>query len=479
MTLSTAVDTIPRLGRAMVEMPSRPTRIIQFGEGNSLRGFVDWSVQKLNERTDFNGGVAVVQPRPGGHVADLEAQDRLYTVQIQGLEDSHPVCEREVITAINSTVDPYTDWEGFLGLAEIPEAAVIVSNTTEAGIAINPADTAATRTPLGFPAKLTRLLEHRRATGLPGFIVIACELIDDNGRALHDAVLECARIFGLDPGFIDWVEAENTFCSSLVDRIVPGFPRDDAERIWDELGYRDEQLVCAEPFMLWVIKGPERLAEILPFAQAGLDVVLAEDLAPYHDRKVFLLNGPHTTMSSLARNAGFGTVGQVMDDDALLGFIRDEMRREIFPVLDLPAEDLERFAGQVEERFANPFVHHELDAIALNAVSKFTARLLPILTAHTAAGHPLPKRIVAALAGLIWTYSGTAPAAPVDSDETISRFAGVMEVGGLARVLADIRLWGEDLSALPGLVDAVAADLEALRNRGVMNLIADISTEGR
>lgn len=469
---------LPRLGRNLIETPARPTRIIQFGEGNFLRAFVDWQVQQLNERAAFNGGVAVVQPRPGGRVARLEAQDRLYTVQLQGLKDGETVRSHEVITAINSTVDPYKDWEGFLALAEIPEAAVIVSNTTEAGIAINPDDTAQTRVPLGFPAKLTRLLERRRAAGLPGFVIIPCELIDDNGTALHDAVAACACVFGLGQGFLDWLDAENTFCSSLVDRIVPGFPAD-ASRIWDELGYRDDQLVCAEPFMLWVIQGPDEIKQTLPFTRAGLGVVLADDLKPYHDRKVFLLNGPHTTMSSLARNAGFRTVGQVMDDDVMLGFIRAEMRQEIFPVLDLPDEELTSFAAQVEERFANPFVHHELDSIALNAVSKFTARLLPILKAHVAAGHPLPRRIVLALAGLLWTYSGTAPAAPVDTEETIARFTGVTGPGGVAAVLADTSLWGENLDAIDGLSDVVGTDLDALRTRGAQPLIAELSQEGR
>ena len=486
LTLTAAVrqEPLPRLGDGLVTAVDLPTRIIQFGEGNFLRAFVDWQVQKLNERTDFNGGVAVVQPLPVGLVADLEQQDRRYTVQLQGLHDGAEVRSREVITALTATVDPYRQWDTFLALAEDPETRVIVSNTTEAGIAVDPRDTAGTTVPRGFPAKLTRLLQRRHEAGLPGFVIIPCELIDDNGRHLCEAVLTCARAFGLPQEFIAWVEQENTFCASLVDRIVPGFPADDAPGIWRELGYEDRLLVSAEPFMLWVIQGPAWLDEVLPLRKAGLGVVITDDLRPYHDRKVFLLNGPHTTMSSLARNAGLATVGDVMADDLFRDFLRAEMYEEIFPTIGLPEEELRAFADQVEERFRNPFVRHSLDSIALNAVSKFAARLLPVVNAHADRGGPLPRRIVLALAALLWTYSGKAPAAPVDAEETIARFAGVLEPGGVERALGDQETWGQDLTRVPGLLDLVRADLERLRTDGVLALVRELrgsenSTEGR
>lgn len=464
-------EGLPTLGRELVDVPDRPTRIIQFGEGNFLRAFVDWQVQKLNERTDFNGGVAVVQPRPGGHVAELEAQDRLYTVALEGLRDGLPVREHEIITCINATVDPYRDWDGFLALAADPDTRVVVSNTTEAGISLDPRDTADSGVPLGFPAKLTRLLQRRHELGLPGWLIIPCELIDDNGPALREAVLECSRVFGLDDDFRTWVCDENAFCSSLVDRIVPGRPANLTER-WDELGYVDHQIVCAEPFMLWVIDGPDSLDDVLPLRRAGLDVVLTDGLQRYHDRKVFLLNGPHTTLASLARPAGITTVGEAMADPVVSAFLRQEMSEEIMPVIDLPQAELRSFAASVEERFRNPFVEHRLDAIALNSVSKFRARLVPLLLAE----HPdgLPRRIAAALAGLLWTYAGQSPVDPVDSPQIVEQVRSGVD-DGLESVLADGELWGTDLTRIPGLVETVRDDLETLDRHGAMTLMGRLT----
>ncbi|MCL1841093.1 MAG: tagaturonate reductase, partial [Propionibacteriaceae bacterium] len=236
-----------QMGRRMVAAPARPTRIIQFGEGNFLRGFLGPQVQQADDAGLFDGGIAIVQPRPGGHVDALERQDRLYTVVTEGLG----VREHRIIDVVTATVDPYRAWDDFLALADDPHTGTIVSNTTEAGIAIDPRDTAATVPPRGFPAKLAHLMARRFARGLPGFLVLPCELIDDNAAQLKRCVLSCVADFGLGDDLAGWIESDNLFCSTLVDRIVSGFPAERAEALWVELGYRDDLIVVAEPALSW------------------------------------------------------------------------------------------------------------------------------------------------------------------------------------------------------------------------------------
>lgn len=465
-----------RLSRSLVEVPQRPTRIIQFGEGNFLRGFFDWQVQKMDDMGVFNGGVVVVQPRPGGHVAELEEQDRLYTVFTEGIENGQHVRNHETITVINETVDPYREWDRFLALAENPDTRIIVSNTTEAGIALDPSDAGGDIPPRGFPAKLARLLYRRFERRLPGFLVLPCELVDDNGTKLRQAVLEYAHEVQLGADFEHWVDVENHFCSTLVDRIVPGYPVDQAESLWQELGYEDRQIVKTEPFSLWVIQAPDELLTELPLRSADLNVVITKDLRPYHDRKVYLLNGPHTTMASLARLAGFHTVGEVMADEALRAFVKAEMRQEISPVVRLPKEELESFADQVVERFDNPSIHHSLDSIALNGASKFRARLLPILNANLGTGRPLPQRICLALAGLLATYAGYGEkvAPPVDSVETVARFEACDGSTYVPQILADTDLWGQNLTDIPELTELVSNDLARIESEGVLPSVRNL-----
>ena len=452
--------------------PRRPTRIIQFGEGNFLRGFVDWQVQKMNDAGVFDGGVAIVQPLPTGRVAEFAQQDGLYTVLIEGIEDGQPVARHDIVTVINQTVNPYSDWEGFLALADNPDAAIIVSNTTEAGIAVDPSDDATTVPPHSFPAKLAYLLARRFAAGLPGFLILPCELIDDNGPALKTAVLACVQQLGLGDDVAAWIEASNQFCSTLVDRITPGYPANRAEALWAEWGYEDTLIVKTEPFMLWAIQGPASVAQAWPAAKAGLNVVVTDDLHPYHDQKVYLLNAPHTTIAQLARLAGLQTVGQTMADADFAAFVKAQMDDEIIPVLTLPKPTLEAFAAQVLQRFANPSIEHRLADIALNSVAKFVARVLPIIKANLAAGRGLPPRACLALAGLIAIYSGRGgDVTPADVPEVLAAFKAD---GDVTAVLADAGLWGEDLTKVPGLAQLVAEDLAAIETDGVEKLVGGL-----
>ncbi|KFI52681.1 tagaturonate reductase [Bifidobacterium biavatii] len=470
------------------EAATRPIRVIQFGEGNFLRGFVDWMVQLLNEREpSFDGNVAIVQPLAGGRVAALEAQDRLYTVLLDGMLGGRDVQSRTVVDSIGATVNPYTDWERFLALADDPNASVIVSNTTEAGIALNDHDTPDLTPPASFPAKLTLLLERRWRRGLPGFLLLPCELIEANGDALRKAVVECANRFALPDAFIAWIEHDNVFASTLVDRITPGFPRDDAETIWRELGYRDDNMVKAEPFASWVIAGDERVrnavTERFPVDRLGVGAILVPDVRPYRERKVRLLNAPHTTMALVARLAGFATVGEVVADPRMHAFVEREMNEEIIPVLSLPADELRTFAGQVIERFANPHMRHELDSIALNSAAKYAARVLPIVLENVRRGRGLPRRAVLALAGLLAVYGGFTPVAVAISDvpETLERFrSSAAATHGdvrayVATVLADRTLWPEDLTAIDGLANLVADDVTAIANGRMQQLIDSLA----
>lgn len=471
-----------RLTSAIHPRTALPTRAIQFGEGNFLRGFVDWQLQQMNKQGLFNGGVTIVQPLAGGLVAQLEEQDNLFTVLLEGKQDGKEVQSHEVITVVNGTVNPYTDDEAYLALAEDDDIEFIFSNTTESGIVYNAADTRADTPHASFPGKLTALLYRRFELGKKGFQLIPCELIEHNGAKLKETVLATAANWGLSDAFIQWVNTDNTFYSSLVDRIVPGYPKDRAEELCAGFGFEDRLIVKAEPFLLWVIEGPQSLTETLPLAQAGLNVTVTDDMTPYRERKVFLLNAPHTVMATLARLAGVETVRDVMLDADFRPLVDAVMYDEIMPVLDLPQNELAEYAESVKERFENPFMHHELAAIALNTASKFKSRLLPVLLGYHAANGTFPPFVTLALSALLLTYSGdpSVPITPVDSAETIAAFhaAYATDDAGtdayVATILADSTLWGTDLSALDGLVAEVSTGLDSLRERGVRATLTDL-----
>lgn len=475
-------DLAAERGLIRAEDRKRPIRIVQFGEGNFLRAFVDWTVQKMNDNGLFNGNVAVIQPLPVGRVAALEEQDRLYTVVLEGLLDGKEVRERTVIDSIGATVNVYEDWDGFLALADDPDVSIVVSNTTEAGIALSDEDEADARPPKSYPAKLALFLKRRYDKGMPGLLIMPCELIADNGAALRDALVTVSHRFGWDERFVKWLTDENTYVNTLVDRIVPGYPADKADELAREFGYRDENMVKAEPFLLWVVAGDEeartKVRELFPADRLGIDVVTVPEVQPYRERKVFLLNGPHTTMAQIARLIGLHTVGDVMNDPAMRSFIEREMHEEIIPVLKLPREELDAFADAVLERFSNPFVRHSLDSIALNSVSKFKARLLPIVKANVDAGNGVPARIALALAALLASYSGLAPTAVhiQDDERCIERLRTMAsDAESVRAALADVSLWGEDLTSIDGFADAVEAELRVVVDGNLRHRVSELA----
>lgn len=360
-----------------------PERIIQFGEGNFLRAFVDWQINKMNKEAEFNSSVVIVQPLAKGLVDKLNEQDGLYTLYLQGVKDGKPIKEHEVIESVSRGINPYSNYDEYLKLAENPEMRFIVSNTTEAGIAFDENDKLDNKCPNSYPAKLTALLYKRfkffKGDKKKGFIIIPCELIDRNGEKLEKIIFKYAELWNLGLEFTIWLKEANTFCCSLVDRIVPGYPRDTIDEILKELGYEDDLVDVGEYFHLWVIEGPAWIGNELPFKKAGLNVKIVKDVTPYRTRKVRILNGAHTSLVPVAYLYGLNTVGESVADKVMGKYLHETVYNEIIPTLDLPEDELKYFAGAVLERFTNPFVKHYLMSIALNSMSKFETRDLPSL----------------------------------------------------------------------------------------------------
>lgn len=449
------------------DLPRYPERVIQFGEGNFMRAFVDWQLHQMNKQDLFLGSAVLVQPIERGLSEMLSSQDQLYTILLKGIENGSTVDSHEIITSVSRTLNPYTQYKEFLALAEQDELEFITSNTTEAGIAYDPDDKLNDSPPRSFPAKLTALLHARFKLGKAGFVIIPCELIDRNGEKLKEIVLKYAAQWQLGDEFQSWLEQENTFCCSLVDRIVPGYPRDTAKEIEKQLGYHDQLMVTAEPFLFWVIEGPASLTERLPLAKAGLNVVVTEDMTPYRERKVHLLNGPHTAMVPLALLAGLSTVEDVMKDDTFSTFVEQLIQDELIPMLDLPQEQLQSYAKAVQERFCNPFIRHELASISLNSISKFKARLLPILLRYEQTQGKLPQLLTLAFAALLYSYRGDVIARQ-DGESVIAVFdtAWKEPASAVATLLSNTELWGMDLTTVPKLTATVEAHIAKLEETG-------------
>jgi len=466
-----------------------PIKILQFGQGNFMRGFFDWQIDLLNERTGLNAGVVIVRPRGGSSAPLLDTQDGLFTVLVRGLNEAGaPVKEYRTVECVQREIDPGSAYGDYLALAANPDLRFVVSNTTEAGIAVNDSDRFEDAPPATFPAKLTQLLfkRYQAFAGArdKGLVLLPCELIDRNGPALKSAVLHFARLWQLDPAFDAWIDEACTFCSTLVDRIVTGYPSADAERIKEELGYDDPFLVAAEYYYLFVIQGPAWVGEELKLAgadlNANLNIRLVDDITPYKKRKVGILNGGHTTLVPVALLAGLEAVGPAVDDSGVGPYLAAAIHEEIIPALEMDRAELEAFAADVLLRFRNPSIHHRLASIALNSWSKFAARVMPQIVRYAELnGGRLPRRLVLALAATMVLYRGGVIEL-ADDAANLAWFrqawprvdSGEWSQAQLAAGwLANARLWGRDLNELPGLTDALAVALEQIRTRGIRELL--------
>jgi tagaturonate reductase len=469
-----------------------PERILQFGEGNFLRGFADWMVDALNSQGLFNGRVVAVQPasRNTGPVDLLQKQDGLYTLLLRGVQGGKLAESRQIITSISRALNAHRDWAEVVKVARSADLRFVFSNTTEAGIVYEDEPCIPNHCPKSFPAKVTSLLYERfkavNGDQTKGLIFLPCELIDKNGTRLKECVLKHASAWSLDFAFSHWVNSANYFLNTLVDRIVPGYPAEEADRLKAGLGYEDRLMVAGEVFHLWAIEGPQHLADEIPFHKAGLNVVWTGDLTPYRTRKVRVLNGAHTASVPVAWLAGLDTVGEMMNDPALGQYIRQAVFDEIMPLLKMDEAELTQYAGDVLERFRNPFIKHALLSISLNSVSKWKVRVLPSLLDYHQATGKLPPALTFSLAALIRFYDGTPvserelqglrngkPYPIRDNADVLNFFAGQWktfhqtgDLPGLVKtILGHARFWEQDLTQIEGLAKRVASDLHNLLNQ--------------
>lgn len=410
--------------------------VIQFGEGGFLRGFVDYFFQKMKDQGLFDGSVVVVQPIEKGMCEMLMKQNCEYNLFLRGIDNGEVVDEHTHIDVISRCVNPYADHAAYMALAENPDFRFIVSNTTEAGIVFE-ADNKFGDTPAkSFPGKLTQLLYKRFQLGLKGFIVLSCELIDHNGEELEKCCLQYADLWNLGEAFKSWLKEENDFCSTLVDRIVTGFPRDEHAALCERIGEQDNMMDTAEIFHLWVIQGQHE--DELPLQKAGFNVVWTDNVDPYKKRKVRILNGAHTSMVLGAHLYGLETVGECLKDERVSALLKKCIFDEIIPTIG-DTEDNRKFGAAVLERFSNPFIKHLLLSIALNSVSKFKARVLPTILEHKGQFGAYPQGLTFSLAALIAFYRTDA----ANDSEDIMAY---MKTASVADILKKEEYWGQDLS---------------------------------
>lgn len=487
-------ETLEKQGYDGYLLKEAPERVLQFGEGNFLRAFVDYFIDVLNEKTGFDSKVVLCQPIAPGLADMINEQEGLYTLFLRGFENGKRVNAKRVISCVSRCLNPYKDYEAVLKCAENPDLRYIACNTTEAGITYDPACQFTDVPANSYPGKLTQFLYRRfEAFGKEpgkGFVILSCELIDNNGKELEKCVLEYAKQWNLGEEFTSWIKAENIFCSTLVDRIVTGYPRNEAAAICEESGYQDNLIDTGEIFGFWVIEGPESLKKELPFEEAGLPVMICGDHKPYKQRKVRILNGAHTSFVLGAYLAGQDIVRNCMDDEVICGFMNKTIYDEIIPTLTLPEEELKSFAASVTERFKNPFIDHALLAISLNSTSKWKARVMPSLKGYVEKTGNLPKCITASFAFYIAFYRGQKlteeglvaqrPAGNeymVKDDQPILQFYYDHrndDASGLAHgVCSNIDFWGEDLSAIDGFETAVAGYLKEIEEKGAYAVMKD------
>ena len=482
-------ETLEKAGYTGYLLKNAPERVLQFGEGNFLRAFTDYWFDMANEKAGWNGKCVLVQPIAQGLTQLINRQEGLYTLYLRGRQNGEKVDAKRVISSVSRCLNPYEkqDYDAMMDVAAGEALEYIVSNTTEAGIVYAPSCRLEDCPPASFPAKLTQVLLHRWRAGRPGVVVLSCELIDNNGKELLRCVNQYIKQWELEEGFARWVNGDCTFCSTLVDRIVPGRIRDAAEaaRLEDENGYRDALIDVGEVFGVWNIEGPEWLAEKLPFRAAGLNCPVVPDVTPYKKRKVRILNGAHTGFVLGAYLAGYDIVRDCMQDDVILGFMNRMLHEEVIPTLPLDRQDLEAFAAAVQDRFNNPFINHELMSITLNSTSKWRARNMPSLLEYAQTAGKLPPCLAMSFAAYIAFYSSDIQALteqglvcrrPKGNEYTVSDDRWVLEFYYSRRgvsdetlvhdVMTNEKMWGQDLTLVPGFEQAAAENLRCIRTEG-------------
>ena len=481
--------TLEDLGYDGYLLKDAPEKVIQFGEGNFMRAFVDNFFDRMNEKAGFNGKVVLVQPIPNGsfRLNDIiNDQDGLYTLYLQGSQDGEAVREKRIISSVSRCLNAYEDWQEVLKTADSEDIRFITCNTTEAGIHYDPSCKLEDAPATSWPAKLTQYLYHRYQNGMPGFIILACELIDDNGKELEKCVMKHADDWNLPEEFKKWIQDENVFCSTLVDRIVTGYPRANADELNQENGYIDNAMDTGEIFGIWVIEGSQSIYDELTIKEADLPILVTDNHKPYKERKVRILNGAHTSMVLGAFLAGQDIVRDCMYDPTISAYMNEAIFNEIIPTLSLSKEDCVEFANAVSERFKNPYIDHSLLAIALNSTAKWKARVLPSLLGYVEKYGEIPKALATSLASYIAFYRGTELTEdglkainPVtkkeylikDDPEVLEFYAKNKDLDNaqlVDAVLGNTDFWGRDLREIEGLQEYVTDALNLIDEEGTM-----------
>ncbi len=472
-----------------------PERILQFGEGNFLRAFVDWMIDLSNEQGKLKSRVVLVQPIESGLADVINEQNGQYTLVMRGNEKGRAREEKRIIHSVSRAINPYKNYQDYLNLIVSDDLKTVVSNTTEAGISYREGDRLEDMPPKSFPAKVTQLLyrrfEHFNGNKEKGLLFLPVELIENNGAQLKKLILRYAEEWHLGEDFIDWVETANHFTSTLVDRIVTGYPRDEIKEFEEKLGYEDKLLVTSELFNLWVIEGDKEWAKYFPVENVGANVIWTDDVTPYKKRKVRILNGGHTSTVPAAYLAGHEIVRDFMEDALFKNYLQSLLYEEVIPTIDMDQQDLINFENSVEDRFANPYIRHKLLDITLNSVSKFRTRCLCSLLDYIKKEGKIPVRLSFALAALIRFYKIKRVDGKYQGQDEIGRsylvkdeqeilefFAKVWEEKDLARivnqVLKNIKLWGNDLTQIADLEKCVLENLQNIIEKGIKQTIANL-----
>ena len=475
----------------MIDKKERPVRVLQFGEGNFLRGFADYMIDIANEKGQFDGDIVLIKPIEFGSLERFEKQDCLYTVSLRGITDGKAEVKNRIITSIADTADAIGEYDKYMEYAKLDSLRFIISNTTEAGIVYDENDRFEYTPPHTFPGKLTGFLFERfryfEGASDKGLIMLPVELIDDNGIHLKECVLKQIDNWNLGEDFKNWVETSCVFCSTLVDRIITGYPKGEDEKLWEEWNYRDELIVTGEPFALWVIECPKDISAEFPLDKAGLPVIYTDNQKPYKQRKVRILNGAHTSFVLASFLCGNDIVLQSMEDEDILKYIQKTIYDEVIPTLTLPKKDLEDFAQAVITRFKNPYVKHALLSISLNSVSKWKARCLPSFLGYIEQKKTLPAHLTFSLAALMAFYTGSEirDGALIghrgEEEYRIMDDAAVLEFFAAnsskdakdftEAFLAREDFFGQNLNEIDGLSDAVSEYLSDIRLLGMREAI--------
>ncbi len=483
------------LNKEMTGKKNRPIKVVQFGEGNFLRAFVDYMIDIANEQGKFDGDIVLIKPIEFGSLENFHKQDCQYTVSLRGIVDGEAKILNRQITSVADAVDTYTEYEKYMGLAEIDTLRFVVSNTTEAGIVFDNTDKFELNPPKTFPGKLTKFLFHRFETFhgdmSKGLVMLPVELIDDNGIMLKKCVMQLIDLWNLGDAFKAWVDEACIFTSTLVDRIVTGYPRDTEQAEWEAFGYEDRIMVTGEPFALWVIESDKDISEEFALPAAGLPVIFTDNQKPYKQRKVRILNGAHTSFVLASYLCGNDLVKESMDDADICNFMTKTIFDEVIPTLTLPEAELKEFAEAVITRFNNPYVKHALLSISLNSVSKWRARCMPSLLGYVEKFGKLPVHMTFSLAALMAFYTGTeirdkalighrdgAEYNIMDDMAVLEFFRDNCEKDTATFVTAFLGredFHGQNLNEVPGLTEAIIGYLDDIKANGMRAAVCRLS----